>query len=295
MTHIISKYSNKVICLALLTAVLSSCSNEDYLGGQITNDCEGVQMNLTAKINSDIDPSLSFAAGDSISVSATYGDADASCRNRIYNCQQDGSTFLPKYDSAMYVKGSCDIVGIYPAIGTDQAEPTFTISTSDQSNITNYFFATADSVTRASGSQVHLVFTRALAQLKFNFTVPEGEKITNYCLSGFALSATVNPYTLAFTTDSPTDLTGTGNQLTTLTFSLIPQTILTSSDIPATLTLIGSYRSYNISLGNIILTGGKLTEINVDASTGTATIEYVNGTSQWNSSTAGGNVSSASN
>ena len=278
--------------LFTLLPFFAACSDDDYLGGHYTEDGAGTQMNVTATINAETNPSLSWQEGDIIGISTGYGAYDATARNRGYICQQDGSTFIQSDGNAMYVKGATNITAYYPYIGSDGAEPTITLDTRNQNNITDYLFAKAEGVTPANGSKVNLVFDYALARLQMKFTVPQGESIKSCRLTGFAQQATVDPYTLNATLNAPEDLVVTGNNITSLSLKLIPQTIEAMPAVPAQLILVGSIRSYTIDMSDLTFTGGELVQATVDVTSGVGTLEFVPTGAPWSDSGVGGNTNS---
>ena len=287
MKHI---FSNGLLC-CIIVAALTACSNDDYLGGHYTTDGAGAMMNVTAQISATTDAGLAWTEGDVIGIAATYGLYDATARNRQYTCQADGSTFTQDAGYPMYVKGATDIVAYWPFTGTDGAEPTLTLDTRDQSNITDYLFAKAMGVTPENGSNVHLVFDYVLARVKINITTPAGETIKECRLQGFAQQATVNPYTLERVLDNPEDLIIKGTNLTNIPLKLIPQEVSATAAVPAQLVLIGNIRSYTLDMSGLQLKAGADVQVNVNVTDGTAYIDFVPGGSAWTDSGAGGNVS----
>ena len=285
----------KNICMLPLAAsllLLSSCSDEDYLGGHATTEGAGTLMTVTAQINAQLSPGLSWSADDVIGIATGYGQYDATARNRAYACQADGRTFSPTTGYPIYVKGATDIVAYYPFIGSDGAEPTITLDTRNQSAVTDYLFAKAEGVTPQNGGNVNLVFDYALARLNMNITVPAGETIHGYRLVGFAQQATVDPYTLDMTLDAPEDLVYEGTDIRNITLRLIPQTVDTESGIDARLVLIGNIRSYSIDMSQTPLVAGQEQQATVDVTNGIGSIEFVPGGSAWTDSGLGGNVAS---
>ena len=285
----------KNICMLPVAAclfLLSSCSDEDYLGGHATTAGAGTQMTVTAQINAPLSPGLSWNENDIIGIAAGYGQYDATARNREYACQADGRTFTQTTGYPIYVKGATDIVAYFPYIGSDGAEPTITLDTRNQSAITDYLFAKAEGVTPQNGGNVNLVFDYALARLNMNITVPAGETIHGYRLVGFAQQATVDPYTLDMALEAPEDLTYEGTDIRNITLRLIPQTVDAESGIDARLVLIGNIRSYSIDMSQTPLVAGQEQQATVDVTNGIGSIEFVPGGSAWTDSGLGGNVAS---
>lgn len=275
-----------------LAAALTSCSNDDYLGGHSTTDGAGVLMNVTAQISASTDAGLAWTEGDVIGIAAGYGLYDATARNREYVCQADGMTFAQSAGIPMYVKGATDIVAYSPFNGTDGAEQTLALDTRDQQNVTDYLFAKATGVTLQNGANVHLVFDYVLSRLQLNITVPAGESIKECRLQGFAQQAVADPYTLAMTLDSPEDLIAKGSDIRSLALKLIPQTIAADAAVPARLVLIGHIRSYTLDMSQLQLLPGAAVQANVDVTDGIGTIDFVPGGSVWTDSGLGGDVTS---
>lgn len=280
-----------VIGYCLLVIVFTSCSNEDYLGGHYTTDGAGTKMTVTAEISVPANTALTWVAGDVIGIATGYGQYDVTARNRQYVCQADGKTFCQATGYPIYVKGNTDIVAYWPFSGTDGAEPTLTLDTRDQDNVTDYLFAKAKGVTLDNGSNVHLVFDYALARLQINIVAPDGESIRECRLQGFAQQASVSPYTLEMTLDAPEDLVVKGAALSSLSLKLIPQTVSTEAAVPAQLVLIGSIRSYTIDMSQLKLVAGAPVLANVNVTDGIGTVDFVPGGSAWTDSGLGGDVS----
>lgn len=288
--YIYNKVLMMVSAIALLT--VTSCSDEDYLGGHYVKDGQGTQMTLTAQINVPSDPSLAWTEGDVIGVAASTGLYDASVRNREYVCLSDGLTFSNVEGYPIYVKGNTTIVGYYPFTGSNGAEQTITLNTLDQENIVDYLFARAEGVTPQTGANVNLVFNYVLTRLNMSISAPAGEKIVGCRVMGLAQNAAVDPYTLEITPDVPEDLVITGSDIKSLSLKLIPQTISESPEIPAKLVLIGQTRSYSIDLSGLNLVEGDVMFANIDVSDGIGTIEFIPNGAAWEDSGAGGDYSS---
>lgn len=291
MENKLNRYKGKAIGFLTLSLsclfTFTACSDEDYLGGHYTADGAGTEVKITGKLASG----EAFTEGSMIAVSTSYGSSDATARNRQYVCGADGTSFSAVADFPIYLKGNCKVVAYYPFEGEDGAENQLTLSTVNQNSIKDYYFAESDTL-NAQTSAVNLSFVSAYAKLAVNITAPEGEEISSWRLSGFAQTATINPYSLVATLDNVEDITGTGSNLKNISATLIPQTVSENADVPATLVLIGKKRSYRISLGTVTLTAGETLSANVDVTSGTATIEFTQNGSQWSDSGAGGNISS---
>ena len=271
-----------MVCCGM-AAALTACSNDDYLGGHYTTDGAGVVLNVTAQTDK------AWSEGDVIGIAAGYGQNDGTARNREYVCQADASSFKNKSGFPIYVKGNTCIVAYYPFVGTDGAEPTITLNTLNQDQVTDYYFAKAEGVTRQT-SQVNLAFKHALAEVTLKITAPSGESINSCRLSGFAQKATVNPYTLAKTQDAPEDLVVKGADMKSVTLKLIPQALSADGAVKPQLVLIGSIRSYTIDMSKLQLEAGSSQEAFVNVTDGIGTVDFVPGDSKWEDSGAGGDV-----
>lgn len=272
--------------------LFASCSNDEYLGGHATTDGAGVLMTVTAQINAQTNPALAWQANDVIGITTGYSLYDATSRNREYVCQSDGKTFAQRTGYPIYVKGTTTIVGYWPFSGTDGAEPSLTLDTRDQSNVTEYLFAKAEHVTPQNGGSVNLVFDYVLAQLQLHFTTPAGERIKNFRLTGLSQQATVDPYTLDMTLEAPEDLTQSGTNIQTATLKVIPQTVAADAAVPVQLVLIGSLRSYTINMSDLELKAGSVVTANVNVTDGIGSVDFIPGGSVWENSGVGGDVSS---
>lgn len=273
-----------------MAAALTACSNDDYLGGHYVTDGAGALMTVTAQISASTDAALAWNENDVIGISTGYGMSDATARNRQYVCQSDKMTFAVAEGYPIYVKGATNIVAYYPFVGTDGAEPTLTLDTRNQSAVTEYLFAKAEGVNPENGDNVHLVFDYALARVNIHITVPAGETIKSCRLSGFAMQATVDPYTLDLELNAPEDLVITGDAITSFSAKLIPQTIAADAAVPARLVLVGTIRSYTIDMSQMPLQGGADVQANIDVTDAVGTVDFVSGGSAWQDSGIGGNV-----
>ena len=271
-----------MVCCGM-AAALTACSNDDYLGGHYTTDGAGVVLNVTAQTDK------AWSEGDVIGIAAGYGQNDGTARNREYVCQADASSFKNKSGFPIYVKGNTCIVAYYPFVGTDGAEPTITLNTLNQDEVTDYYFAKAEGVTRQT-SQVNLAFKHALAEVTLKITAPSGESINSCRLSGFAQKATVNPYTLAKTLDAPEDLVVKGADMKSVTLKLIPQALSADGAVKPQLVLIGNIRSYTIDMSDLQLEAGTSQEAIINVTDGIGTVDFVPGDSKWEDSGAGGDV-----
>ncbi len=290
--HIMRNYALRLVTLTaplLLGGVggglLTSCSNEDYLGGHVSTEGAGTQIQISATAPDGVE----WAEGETIGISTSYGYYDATARNREYACQADGTTFMPLAGEAIYLKGNATLLAYYPYSGTEGAEPIINLNTLDQTNIAPCYFATAENVGNNSGN-VNLSFKDAYATLRLSVTVPAGESIKSYRLSGYAQEAEVDPFTFSMKLSAPDDMTVTGNDIRDITIRLIPQTIAADAAIPARLVLVGALRSYTVDMSGVELKGGETHQAVIDVTGEVSTIEFVPGDSQWSDSGFGGNI-----
>ena len=271
-----------MVCCGM-AAALTACSNDDYLGGHYTTEGAGTILNVTAQTDK------AWADGDIIGIAAGYGQNDGTARNREYVYQADASSFTNKSGYPIYVKGTTSIVAYYPFVGTDGAEPTIILNTLNQTQVTDYYFAKVEDVTRQT-SEVNLVFKHALAEVTLKITTPTDESIKSCRLSGFAQKAAVNPYTLAKTLDAPEDLVVKGADMKSVTLKLIPQALSADGAVKPQLVLIGNIRSYTIDMSDLQLEAGTSQEAIINVTDGIGTVDFIPGGSQWEDSGAGGAV-----
>ena len=59
-----------VLIFGTLAMLASSCSNEDYLGGHVTENGRGTQISIQASITSDLKPNATILA--QLQISVTY-------------------------------------------------------------------------------------------------------------------------------------------------------------------------------------------------------------------------------
>lgn len=287
ITNIKNFLVGSFICCGF-SIMLTACdrSNEDYLGGHYTTDGAGVPTTITATAPDG----TTWNAGARIGISTGYANYDATARNREYVSETGGNSFVQVTGAPLYIKGNTGIVAYYPFTGMDGAEPVINLNTTDQTQVTDYYFAKIDNVSIANGSQLNLAFHHALTQLQLAITTPAGETITSIRLSGFAQKAEVNPFTLEMKYDVPTDMVFTGSDLRTVTLMLIPQTVSADAGIPARLALIGNIRSYTIDMSGIAMNSGETLQANIDVTDGVGSLEFVSTGSPWTDSGKGGDI-----
>lgn len=293
--HFVYKKAMKVrkqtVCCSLFiiafAAAVTSCSDEEYLGGHSTTAGAGVATTITAAAPDG----ANWPAGMRIGISASNATHDVSVRNREYVSETGSSSFVQASGNPIYVKGNISIVGYYPFTGTDGAEPVIILNTADQNDVTEYYFAKTDGVTLANGTQVNLNFHHALARMQVAIEAPAGESIKQVRVSGFSQQAEVDPFTLGMKLSSPEDLVVTGDNMQNVTLWLIPQTVDTDAPLPAQMTFVGTIRSYTVDLGSVTLNSGDQLQASVNVTDGISTFEFVPVGSQWENSGLGGDYS----
>lgn len=252
----------------LIMGATSCTSNDELLAGHRDDSGAGSSIILTAEITG---AKTQFVDDDKIGVMTSYTDINT--QNREY--KYDGTAFTTSSGVPFYVKGNCRVMGYYPFTGIDSAEPTLSINTTNQSDIKPFYMATLDGVTINSKS-VHLCFRPLLTTVIIKISIPQGEQITDWRLSGVRQSATISPNSFDLTLAAEAkDLTGKGNGFTTITLQLIPQIA------NATLILTGKKRSYTIDLTDITFISGETMNVNINANDGTKTIELVQDNAIW--------------
>lgn len=258
----------RLLYIALIP-VLVACDNE-YFAGHVTSEGAGSELVLTANITSALTPSASFAAGDTIAITTSY--YDQSSLNRFYTT--DGSRQFSALDGiGTYLKGNGMLNAYYPAGGVDGVEPTIELSTLDQANKTNLYFAQVP-ISRTEG-KVDLSFRHMLGRLTCTIKTAPEESIHRIVLNGFYHTATVDPYTWSVTlTDAPAAYIVDEEGITSFSVDLIPQTVEAEAVIPAELTLIGDVRSYSVLLGTLPIVSDEVVNAVVDITTDVTTVSF---------------------
>ncbi|MBQ7423232.1 MAG: fimbrillin family protein [Prevotella sp.] len=262
-----------------LAIALNGCSNDDYLGGHYTTDGAGVEINV-------VSANKSWDQGLHIGISNTYGFSDATTRNRDFIVSEDGKTLTPYSATPFYVKGTASILAYYPFIGEDGAEPSLVLNsyTEEGEELTDFFLAKADNVTKESAKQVNLNFYPTLSTLTVTINIPAGENVTKYVVSGLARRGRIDPYELTITGEDVIDYSATGNNISNFTLTVIPQTL---AEGEMTLTLKGVKRIYNISMPALTIEPNSVCEATVNLQDGSVTYEFVNNGSIWTDSGLG--------
>lgn len=262
----------KIFYIAFSAAVLlSSCSNEEYLGGYVNREGAGQELQtLTASMDASVSDKV-WNEGDTIAVSTSY--YDLSSQNRFYVRQADGTFKNLDGTTPIYIKGNANLVAYYPVRGADGAEPDIIINTTDQDKVTNFLVATPVKVSiETTAAELH--FKHVIAFLNININTNGEDVITKYTLSGVNMRSVIDPYTMEILPQQIVDYNGvpSGNNIH---LKLVPQTIEASSKFPATITLVGQKRTYSIPLGELILKSNETTTFNVNIRDGIGTAAFV--------------------
>ena len=268
--------------IVLSPFVLFTGCYPDYLGGHYVEDGRGEKAVLTGVVESAIEPDRHWNAGDRISVTTSYYDQSA--LNRIYTCAEDGLSFTPDTEIPIYIKGTGLLLAYYPVQGADGAEPeALSLSTSDQSHLTSYLFAREP--IKLGDSAVRLRFHHILGQLQVNITkLLPGEEIKTVVLKGFYHGASVDPYSwdIYLGNNTPQDYMLTSSEpLTSFRLALIPQTVAAEAAEPAYLSLVGTLRTYDVALGNVLIESDRLLTASVDISGAAPTVDFTYDEAVW--------------
>lgn len=249
-----------------------ACNDDSYLGGHSTTEGAGVQAKVTAVSVSEQTPAITWSEGDCIALTTSY--ADSYSLNRIYQSGADGRTFTVQTGLPLYIKGNGTISAYAPVVGYDGTEPVIELSTTDQSAITDFIFATEE-ISRSS-ADVQLRFRRFHSKLHTTIKTADIEHIRKVVLSGFSHEASVDPYTWTVTSASAAADYSliSATDITSFDLTLIPQTIAADAVVPAQITLIGLNRSYELLLGNISLESDITLSMAIDVSTPEPTIAF---------------------
>lgn len=266
-----------VLIFGTLAMLASSCSNEDYLGGHVTENGRGTQISIQASITSDLKPNATILPYERIGVSTGYEDNTS--LNRAYICNDDGKSFTNETGYPLYVKAATNLFAYYPFQGVEGADPELILSTTDQSNIKDLFVVQSDNIIPGENRDIKLPMIYAYAQILMNIKVPEGESLSEYRLSGLYHEGSINAFSHDITLEKATsDISGpiSGNQLV---LTLIPQSISRSNG--AKIVFLGERRSYDMRLDSLNIKPDTRITADVDLSNGIGTIEFTSGNGQW--------------
>lgn len=266
------------LCIA---AVLTACSNDDYLGGHSVTDGAGNVLSVTSS-GSTLTP------GDSIGVSASSASSDASVRNRLFIVQEDGKS-LRCDGNEFYIKGNVSILAYYRIspdnkstfVGTDGAEPMLALNTTDQNSLVDYKLAKADYISASNSQNVSLNFqSGVLATLNFLIENDGSDQISEWKVSGLAQTAYINPYTFEIQLDEYIDFTGNGTDISSFSRRVIPQAF---EENEVRVVLNGNNRTYPLYIPAMTIENGGEYDITVRIIDGKAQLEIgpKNSSSDW--------------
>ena len=266
------------LCIA---AVLTACSNDDYLGGHSVTDGAGNVLSVTSS-GSTLTP------GDSIGVSASSASSDASVRNRLFIVQEDGKS-LRCDGNEFYIKGNVSILAYYRIspdnkstfVGTDGAEPMLALNTTDQNSLVDYKLAKADYISASNSQNVSLNFQQGvLATLNFLIENDGSDQISEWKVSGLAQTAYINPYTFEIQLDEYIDFTGNGTDISSFSRRVIPQAF---EENEVRVVLNGNNRTYPLYIPDMTIENGGEYDITVRIIDGKAQLEIgpKNSSSDW--------------
>lgn len=275
-----------IVFLGTFVLLVSSCSNEDYLGGHVTEEGRGTPISVQAAIVSDLKSDAAVSPDEVISI--TTGYEDNTSLNRIFVCGADGKSFIHKTGYPLYVKAATNLLAYYPFQGVEGTDPELVLNTTNQSDIKDLFVAKSSEVVPGEAGVVDLPMVYAYAQMQMNIKVPEGERLLTFRLSGLRHEGRMNAFTHAITLEeASSSISGTmdGNQLQ---LTLIPQ--LVTENNKANIVFLGMKRSYTVGIDSLDLRADVRITADVNLRDGMGTIEFVAGSGQWTDSGAGGNM-----
>lgn len=266
------------LCIA---AVLTACSNDDYLGGHSVTDGAGNVLSVTSS-GSTLTP------GDSIGVSASSASSDASVRNRLFIVQEDGKS-LRCDGNEFYIKGNVSILAYYRIspdnkstfVGTDGAEPMLALNTTDQNSLVDYKLAKADYISASNSQNVSLNFqSGVLATLNFLIENDGSDQINEWKVTGLAQTAYINPYSFEIQLDEYIDFTGNGTDISSFSRRVIPQAF---EENEVRVVLNGNNRTYPLYIPAMTIENGGEYDITVRIIDGKAQLEIgpKNSSSDW--------------
>ena len=268
-------------CALCIAAVLTACSNDDYLGGHSVTDGAGNVLSVSSSSNT-------LAPGDSIGVSASSASSDASVRNRLFIVQEDGKS-LKCDGNEFYVKGNVSILAYYRIspnnessfVGTDGTEPLLVLNTTNQNYLVDYKLAKIDGINFANSSDVSLNFQQGvLATLNFLIENDGSDQISEWKVSGLAQTAYINPYTFEIQLDEYIDFTGNGTDISSFSRRVIPQAF---EENEVRVVLNGNNRTYPLYIPAMTIENGGEYDITVRIIDGKAQLEIgpKNSSSDW--------------
>ena len=265
-----------------MAAVLTSCSNDDYLGGHSVTDGAGNVLSVASS-------NTTWTPGDSIGVSASSASSDASVRNRLFIVQEDGKTLKCANGEELYIKGNVSILAYYRIspnnestfVGADGTEPLLVLNTTDQNSLVDYKLAKVDGVNASNSQGISLNFqSGVLATLNFLIENDGSDQISEWKVEGLAQTAYINPYTFDIQLDEYIEFTGSGTNITSFSRRVIPQTF-GENDVKVVLN--GSNRTYPLYVPAMTVENGGEYNIIVRIAEGKAQLEVgpKNSSSNW--------------
>lgn len=265
-----------------MSAVLTSCSNDDYLGGHSVTDGAGNVLSVASS-------NISWTPGDSIGVSTSSALFDVTVRNRLFIVQEDGKTLKCANEEEMYIKGNVSILAYYRIspnnessfVGTDGTEPLLVLNTTNQNYLVDYKLAKIDGINFANSSDVSLNFQQGvLATLNFLIENDGSDQISEWKVSGLAQTAYINPYTFEIQLDEYIDFTGNGTDISSFSRRVIPQAF---EENEVRVVLNGNNRTYPLYIPAMTIENGGEYDITVRIIDGKAQLEIgpKNSSSDW--------------
>lgn len=265
-----------------MSAVLTSCSNDDYLGGHSVTDGAGNVLSVASS-------NISWTPGDSIGVSTSSALSDVTVRNRLFIVQEDGKTLKCANEEEMYIKGNVSILAYYRIspnnessfVGTDGTEPLLVLNTTNQNYLVDYKLAKIDGINFANSSDVSFNFQQGvLATLNFLIENDGSDQISEWKVSGLAQTAYINPYTFEIQLDEYIDFTGNGTDISSFSRRVIPQAF---EENEVRVVLNGNNRTYPLYIPAMTIENGGEYDITVRIIDGKAQLEIgpKNSSSDW--------------
>lgn len=268
-------------CALCIAAVLTACSNDDYLGGHSVTDGAGNVLSVSSSSNT-------LAPGDSIGVSASSASSDASVRNRLFIVQEDGKS-LKCDGNEFYVKGNVSILAYYRIspdnestfVGTDGAEPLLALNTTNQNSLVDYKLAKTEYINASNSQTVSLDFqSGVLATLNFLIENDGSDQINEWKVTGLAQTAYIKPYTFEIQLDEYIEFKGSGTDIASFSRRVIPQSVTENA---VKVVLNGNKRTYPLYIPAMTIENGGEYNITVRIADGKAQLEVgpKNGSSDW--------------
>jgi hypothetical protein len=265
-----------------MAALLSSCSNDDYLGGHSVTDGAGNILSVASS-------NTTWAPGDSIGISASSASSDASVRNRLFIVQDDGKTLKCANGEELYIKGNVSILAYYRVspnnestfVGNDGDEPMLVLNTINQNSLVDYKLAKAEGINASNSHGISLNFqSGVLATLNFQIENDGSDKISEWKMSGLAQTAYISPYSFDILLDEYIDFAGSGTDITSFSRRVIPQTF---GEKEVKVVLNGNKRTYPLYIPAMTIENDGEYNVTVRIADGKAQLEVgpKNSSSDW--------------